>query len=81
MQYISYIQHMHTGVIKSVDFNKGLGYVQEDSGKEVLLVALGLEQKINQGTTVHFNIRQTRLGIIAVNIEPITPPGGTALAV
>lgn len=71
---------MHTGVIKSVDFNKGLGYVQEDSGKELLLVALGLEQKIDRGTTVQFDIKQTRLGIIAVNIEPLPAPAGTAHA-
>lgn len=61
---------MQTGTIKNLDLNKGLGYIQENDGRELLFITKGLENKIAKGLTVHYIIRQTRRGIIAINVEP-----------
>ncbi len=37
---------MSAGIIKAVDFKKGLGYLMDDNGREIVLVALGLEDAI-----------------------------------
>ena len=61
---------MHTGVIRSVDFVRGLGYVVDSTGSEVVFITKGLEDKINQGTVIAYEIKQTRVGLIATSIEP-----------
>ena len=63
---------METGIIKVIDSTRGMGYVVDPEGHEILLITLGLEDKLTQGLTVHYNIRQTRVGVIAVDVEPVT---------
>jgi len=61
---------MQQGVIKEVDFNRGLGHVLSNDGKEIVLITKGLEDKLVQGARIMFEIKQTRRGIIAINIKP-----------
>lgn len=68
---IDYSKRMHTGIIKIVDFAKGLGYVRESTGREIVLIAKGLENIIAEGIRVSYNVKQTRRGIIAVDVHPI----------
>jgi len=62
---------MHTGVIKVVDHSKGLGYVQEPDGREIVLITLGLEDMLTTGMPVTYTVKQTRRGVIAVDVKPI----------
>lgn len=63
---------MDQGIIITVDFDKGLGYVRDDQGKEIVLIAKGMESTLSQHMPVAFDIRQTRVGLIAVNIQPLS---------
>lgn len=60
---------MANGVVKKVDPERGLGYIQGDDGREIFVIAKGLEDKLKEGTPVHFDRKQTRVGVIAVNVE------------
>lgn len=62
---------MPQGIIKDVDFKKGLGYVLNGDGREIVLVTKGLEDKIEVGRPITFEILHTRRGIIAVKIQPV----------
>ncbi len=62
---------MQTGIIKTVDTTRGLGYIQESNGHEIVLITLGLEDMLAKGLRVNYNIRQTRLGIIAIDVQPV----------
>jgi cold shock CspA family protein len=62
---------MQTGVIKIVDYVRGLGYIKQPNGEEIVLITLGLEDKIAAGVPVRYNVQHTRRGHIAVNVQPI----------
>ncbi len=67
---------METGIIKLIDSDRGLGYLTTPTGDEIVLITLGLEDQLYPGEVVNYNIRQTRVGVIAVDIQPTMPSHG-----
>lgn len=64
---------MKTGVIKFFNATKGYGFIKEDeTGKEIFVHVTGLiDQPINQGDKVSFEISSGRKGDNAVNVKKI----------
>lgn len=64
---------MKTGVIKFFNATKGYGFIKEDeTGKEVFVHITGLlDQPINQGDKVSFEISAGRKGDNAINVKKI----------
>jgi len=64
---------MSTGVIKFFNATKGYGFIKEDgSGNEVFVHVTGLvDNPVNQGDKVSFEISQGRKGANAVNVKRI----------
>ena len=67
---------METGIIKLIDNTRGLGYLTTTTGDEIVLITLGLEDQLYPGESVNYNIRQTRVGLIAVDVQPTIPTHG-----
>jgi cold shock protein len=64
---------MNTGVIKFFNATKGYGFIKDDqTGKEIFLHITGLiDQPINQGDKVSYDIQDGRKGVNAVNVKKI----------
>jgi cold shock protein len=64
---------MKTGVIKFFNATKGYGFIKDDeTGKEIFLHVTGLiDQPINQGDKVSFEISSGRKGDNAINVKKI----------
>jgi CspA family cold shock protein len=64
---------MKTGVIKFFNATKGYGFIKDDeTGKEIFVHVTGLiDQPINQGDKVSFEISSGRKGDNAINVKKI----------
>jgi CspA family cold shock protein len=64
---------MKTGVIKFFNSTKGYGFIKDDaSGNEVFVHITGLiDQPINQGDKVSFEISEGRKGVNAIDVKKI----------
>lgn len=64
---------MNTGEIKFFNATKGYGFIKDDqTGKEIFLHITGLiDQPINQGDKVSYDIQDGRKGVNAVNVKKI----------
>ncbi|MCU0433202.1 MAG: cold shock domain-containing protein [Bacteroidia bacterium] len=64
---------MKTGVIKFFNATKGYGFIKDDeTGREVFVHVTGLiDQPINQGDKVSFEISTGRKGDNAINVKKI----------
>ncbi|MGL5890477.1 MAG: cold-shock protein, partial [Bacteroidia bacterium] len=64
---------MSTGVIKFFNATKGYGFIKDDqTGKEVFVHISGLiDQPINQGDKVSYEISSGRKGENAINVKKI----------
>lgn len=64
---------MKTGVIKFFNATKGYGFIKEDgSGQEIFVHVTGLvDQPVNQGDKVSFEVQDGRKGVNAVNVKKI----------
>jgi cold shock protein len=64
---------MNTGEIKFFNATKGYGFIKDDqTGKEIFLHITGLiDQPINQGDKVSYDIQEGRKGVNAVNVKKI----------
>jgi cold shock protein len=64
---------MKTGVIKFFNATKGYGFIKDDAtGQEIFLHVTGLvDQPVNQGDKVSFDIVEGRKGVNAVNVKKI----------
>ena len=76
MQFIQYSLHfacMKTGTIKFYNGTKGYGFIKEDeTGKEIFLHVTGLiDQPLNMGDKVSYDVAQGPKGLNAVNVKKI----------
>jgi cold shock protein len=64
---------MKTGTIKFFNATKGYGFIKEDgSGNEIFVHITGLiDQPINTGDKVSFDISEGRKGVNAINVKKI----------
>jgi cold shock protein len=64
---------MNTGEIKFFNATKGYGFIKDDqTGKEIFLHITGLiDQPVNQGDKVSYDIQDGRKGVNAVNVKKI----------
>lgn len=64
---------MKTGVIKFFNATKGYGFIKDDAtGSEIFLHVTGLiDQDVNQGDKVSFDIADGRKGPNAINVKKI----------
>lgn len=64
---------MKTGVIKFFNATKGYGFIKEDgTGNEIFVHVTGLiDQDVNQGDKVSFEISEGRKGKNAINVKKI----------
>jgi CspA family cold shock protein len=64
---------MNTGEIKFFNATKGYGFIKDDqTGKEIFLHITGLiDQQVNQGDKVSYDIQDGRKGVNAVNVKKI----------
>lgn len=64
---------MKTGVIKFFNATKGYGFIKEDgTGNEIFVHVTGLiDQDLNQGDKVSFEISEGRKGKNAINVKKI----------
>ncbi|GAB4135929.1 MAG: cold shock domain-containing protein [Bacteroidia bacterium] len=64
---------MKTGVIKFFNATKGYGFIKEDgTGNEIFLHITGLiDQPVNNGDKVSFDVTEGRKGLNAVNVKKI----------
>ncbi len=62
---------MKTGVIKFFNATKGFGFIKEDgTDAEVFVHITGLiDQPVNQGDKVTFEITEGRKGVNAINVK------------
>jgi CspA family cold shock protein len=62
---------MKTGVIKFFNATKGFGFIKEDgTDAEVFVHITGLiDQPVNQGDKVTFEITEGRKGVNAINVR------------
>lgn len=60
---------MVNGIVKSIYTESGLGYIQKSDGGEIVMIAKGMEDILQEGLPVNFDVKQTRVGVIAVNIQ------------
>lgn len=64
---------MKTGTIKFFNATKGYGFITEDgSGAEIFLHVTGLvDQPVNSGDKVTFDVAEGRKGLNAVNVKKV----------
>lgn len=64
---------MKTGTIKFFNATKGYGFIKDDaSGQEIFLHVTGLiDQDVNQGDKVSYDIADGRKGPNAINVKKI----------
>ena len=61
---------MSIGIVKAINEENGLGYILKSDGSEIFMVIKGLEDKLKEGIPVEFDIKQTRVGVVAINVHP-----------
>jgi CspA family cold shock protein len=64
---------MKTGTIKFFNATKGYGFIKDDAtGSEIFLHVTGLiDQDVNQGDKVSYDISEGRKGPNAINVKKI----------
>lgn len=63
---------MSNGTVKFFNNAKGFGFITpEDGGKDVFVHANGLNDDINEGDNVSFDVEETPKGLSATNVSVI----------
>ena len=63
---------MKNGIVKFFNESKGFGFIIEDDSKEEYFVHIsGLVDKVNEGDTVEFELKEGKKGLNAVNVRGI----------
>lgn len=63
---------MSNGTVKFFNNAKGFGFITpEDGGKDVFVHANGLNDDINEGDNVSFEIEETPKGLSATNVSVV----------
>ncbi len=63
---------MSKGTVKFFNESKGFGFISEEgSGKEHFVHITGLIDKIKDGDTVEFDLKEGKKGLNAVNVKVI----------
>lgn len=63
---------MHKGTVKFFNETKGFGFIKEDeNGKEHFVHVSGLIDKIREGDTVEFELKEGNKGLTAVDVKVV----------
>lgn len=63
---------MSNGTVKFFNNAKGFGFITpEDGGKDVFVHANGLNDDINEGDNVSFDVEETPKGLSATNVSVV----------
>jgi len=63
---------MKQGTVKFFNEAKGFGFIiEEGTGNEYFLHVTGLIDRVNEGDTVEFELKEGRKGLNAVNVKVI----------
>jgi CspA family cold shock protein len=63
---------MSNGTVKFFNNAKGFGFITpDDGGKDVFVHANGLNEDINEGDKVSFDVEETQKGLSANNVSVI----------
>jgi CspA family cold shock protein len=61
---------MSTGTVKFFNETKGFGFIKEDdSEQEHFVHVTGLIDKVNEGDTVEYELKEGKKGMNAVNVK------------
>lgn len=65
---------MKRGTVKFFNGDKGFGFIiEEGTGKEHFVHATGLQEEINEGDIVEFDLTEGKKGLNAVNVKVVQP--------
>jgi CspA family cold shock protein len=63
---------MKKGTVKFFNETKGFGFIKdEEGGKDVFVHATGLIDKITEGDTVQYEVKEGPKGLNAVNVKRV----------
>jgi len=63
---------METGTVKFFNESKGFGFIIDDNSKKEYFVHIsGIIDKIQEGDTVEFELKEGKKGLNAVNVKVI----------
>ena len=58
------------GTVKFFNSKKGFGFIQDDaSGKDIFVHVSGLNDEINEGDSVMFEVTQGKKGLNAIHVK------------
>lgn len=61
---------MQKGKVKFFNESKGFGFISDDkTGEDVFVHASGLQDNVNEGDAVTFEVTQGKKGLNAVNVK------------
>lgn len=63
---------MKKGTVKFFNETKGFGFIKdEESGKDVFVHTTGLSDRITEGDTVQYEVKEGPKGLSAVNVKRV----------